>query len=79
MIEPSHEFGYRDLETVLELRQQGSAVPSAVAEAKKRLRIPYQLLQQRNANPNEDLTKKLDLIASLIAEGKITEASALLP
>jgi hypothetical protein len=79
MIEPSHEFGYRDLETVLELRQQSSAVPSAVAEAKKRLRIPFQLLQQRNAKPNEDLTKKLDLIASLIAEGRISEASALLP
>jgi len=79
MIEPSHEFGYRDLETVLELCQQHSVIPSMSAEAGVHLRIPLRLLQQRRANPNPDLTKQLDRVASLLADRKFGEAATLLP
>ncbi|MFO0818645.1 MAG: glycoside hydrolase family 99-like domain-containing protein [Pirellulales bacterium] len=78
MIEPSHEFGYRDLETVLQLRRQYTP-SSGSASTLDHLRLPARLFQQRRKQPSADRTKQLDQIASLLANGKFAAAAALLP
>ena len=75
MIEPSHEFGYRDLETVLDLRRQQPGLSISAAKP-DHLRLPLRLLQQRRQEPTADLTKRLDRIAALLADGKLVEAAA---
>lgn len=69
-IEPSAEFGFRDLETVRTLIDTTDATPAATSE---KLKLPlrlYQLRRQGNAigKPN------LDLVADLLAKGHLREA-----
>jgi hypothetical protein len=75
-IEPSHEFGYRDLETVQKLRVIGKDRPdSATADD---LRLPLQLLQQRRRakEAGDSNTRRLDEIAELISSRQLANARA---
>ncbi len=76
-IEPSHEFGYRDLETVQNLRVNSSGQPVAAAID---LRLPIQLLEQRrNAKDAGDVNaRRLDEISALIVSGQLSAARSLL-
>jgi hypothetical protein len=68
-IEPSVEFGYRDLETIHELCQTRSSI------AKADLQLPRELLELRRARPSSsEHTKKLDEAALLISAGQIAQA-----
>lgn len=70
MIEPSREFGFRDLEIIQQLIAADSGRTASDLE------LPYQLYQarQRAAAPPE----KLDEIAMLVAACKVSEARQLL-
>jgi hypothetical protein len=74
VIEPSLEFGYRDLEVLQELRRKHvddrfSATPSD-------LRLPERLLSLRRSSP-ENL-RRVDRIVELIATGHLTQARSVL-
>ena len=74
MIEPSREFGYRDLEVLQQLRRryldaQFSATPAD-------LRLPARLLQRRRMSTTAAQSQRCARIATFIATGKLTEARA---
>lgn len=72
-IEPSREFGYRDLETIH--RAVGAPTPARGDETRS-LRLPLRLLQARRdeaADPG-----KLDAIAIQLATGSVIEAAVAL-
>ena len=74
MIEPSREFGYRDLEVLQQLRRrhldaQFSATPAD-------LRLPARLLQRRRTSTTAAQSERSDRIAKFIATGKLAEARA---
>lgn len=71
-IEPSVEFGYRDLETVQSMRRKYLDPKFSIQP--EDLRLPLALLDQRRGQSELDATKKLDLAAQLLAEWRITEA-----
>ena len=72
-IEPSHEFGYRDLETLLKLR---SKVPDREYERRvKDLRLPARLLERRRNDRDENQKSLLDKIATLLADGSTSRAN----
>ena len=72
VIEPSREFGYRDLEVLQRMRR--THLDSTFAGTAADLRLPQQLLQlRRKASTPEHLTE-LDRIARLIAVGNLSEA-----
>ena len=76
-IEPSVEFGYRDLEATQKLRKQ-HIEPSFSQNAKDlRLPVEWYLLKKKNA-ANPAATKKLATFFPLMAAGRIKEARALL-
>jgi hypothetical protein len=76
-IEPSHEFGYRDLETVWKLRRQQA--PSKVIATKiEYLRLPEMLLERRRKQPSDEVSKQLDHVADLLRQGQCVEAAAML-
>jgi hypothetical protein len=75
-IEPSLEFGYRDLELVQRLRR--SHIDAKFVPTATDLRLPYRLLEQRRAASTEADTKRLDAVAELLAAGKIIPARAAL-
>ena len=68
-IEPSIEFGYRDLEHVQTVRF-GKEGRFTTAD----LRLPIKILQLRRANSNGDSKKALDEIVQLILHGDIETA-----
>jgi hypothetical protein len=70
-IEPSHEFGYRDLETVWKLRRQQ-------APKIEYLRLPEMLLERRRKQPSDEVSKQLDHVADLLRQGQCVEAAAML-
>lgn len=72
MIEPSREFGYRDLEVLQELRREH--IDSRFSAAASDLRLPRQLLELRRETTRPDHTKQLDRIAELLATGKLGQA-----
>lgn len=76
-IEPSHEFGYRDLETVQKLRVNSSDRSDSVPTD---LRLPLQLLQQRRhaKQAGEVNARRLDEISELIVSRKLSAARSLL-
>jgi hypothetical protein len=76
-IEPSHEFGYRDLESVWKLRRQFSQ-PKVIAPKLEYLRLPEKLLERRRKKPADEVSKQLDQIAELLSEGQCIEASAMM-
>jgi hypothetical protein len=76
-IEPSHEFGYRDLETVRNLRHhQGPA--RVVATKPEDLRLPAKLLERRRLQPSVEISMELDRVAEMMSKGQCIEAEAML-
>ncbi|MEA3188730.1 MAG: hypothetical protein QOD99_2560 [Chthoniobacter sp.] len=77
MIEPSQEFGYRDLEAVQRLRRE--FVDPQFPYQADNLRLPYRLYSLRRRQSQQPLLKsELDKIAHLLATGALTEAESLL-
>ena len=71
MIEPSMEFGDRDLQVVQKLRRE--LVDPKFQYSAEDLKLPGHLLAlRRSKGPVEE--KKLDVIAALIAAGDTTAA-----
>lgn len=76
-IEPSVEFGYRDLETTQRLRKKyiDPDFPYTPAD----LRLPVELYLVRKAHANDPaMQKQLDKVADLLCAGKTAQARALL-
>ncbi len=72
VIEPSKEFGYRDLKTIQRLRRQRDTSFIATAED---LRLPYRLWLLRSRQTQwPQLQSKLDDIARLLASGNTSDA-----
>lgn len=72
-IEPTVEFGYRDLEVVQRLRAR--PVQSRAGRKAAGLRLPHRLYQLRQAQATRpELKKELDAAATLLATGSVTEA-----
>ena len=72
MIEPSHEFGYRDLEILQETRRKQK--DSRFSATASDLRLPRQLLQLRRKTTSPEQVKQLDRIAEFIAAGELSQA-----
>ena len=71
-IEPSIEFGYRDLECIHQLCKQ-TTQSSTIDD----LRLPLALLEQRRLDiSTNSKTAQLDEVAALIADGKLAEAKS---
>jgi hypothetical protein len=70
VIEPSFEFGYRDLETVQSLRRRYLDPQFSFGPAD--LSLPKQLLDQRRESP--EAGAKLDQVAQWIAQGELEKA-----
>lgn len=68
-VEPSIEFGYRDLEVVQAMRR--NRVDSQFSATQSDLRLPYRLLMVRRKAVAGQHTKQLDRIAELVAAGRI--------
>ena len=77
VIEPSREFGYRDLEAIQELRKSrlGSKFNVQAAD----LRLPAELLKLRRSDRTGQQSERLGRIAELLAKGQLDEARDLLP
>ena len=73
-IEPSREFGYRDLEYLQSLTEE--QVDKQFQMSKVSLRLPYRLLLLRRAGRGDDAT--LDQIARQMSLGKVKEARQML-
>ncbi|MDR3622388.1 MAG: glycoside hydrolase family 71/99-like protein [Paludisphaera borealis] len=72
-IEPSAEFGYRDLEAMQRLRREH--VDPAFASVPDDLRLVHRLyLLRRKGHTRPGLAKKLDEVARLIADGRYSAA-----
>ena len=71
-IEPCHEFGYRDLEIVQEVRrpQFGQGFNLTPED----LRLPIRILQRRRQVTSDEQKKSLDQIAQMIATGDLSAA-----
>ncbi len=72
-IEPTEEFGYRDLESLQ--RGRRAFIEPAFAFDRDDLRLPHRLLQLRRQQPVAHEQPELDRIAGLIAQGKTREAT----
>jgi hypothetical protein len=73
MVEPSVEFGYRDLETVQRLRK--AAGDPAFSFTSEDLRLPYRLLLlRREENRHSQIKAELDAVAVLLAMGAVSKA-----
>ncbi|MGI9470022.1 MAG: glycoside hydrolase family 71/99-like protein [Rubripirellula sp.] len=72
VIEPSHEFGYRDLIHLQETRrvQMDPNFPANAAD----LKLPHELLQLRRENPTPEKAAFFDRTAIQIADGEMAEA-----
>lgn len=71
-IEPSVEFGYRDLEALQNLRRRRSELKlNAGAED---LRLPWQLLQQRRNPSRQKDVQRWDAVAVMIGNGDFENA-----
>lgn len=71
-IEPSREFGYRDLEIIQQVRraETGGAFTIQAGD----LRLPVDLLNQRRQLPEGNAASELDQIAVQLSQGKVEEA-----
>lgn len=72
IIEPSREFGYRDLEVVQELRRKH--VDPDFPRSPGDLRVPMQLLNARQGNEEANNQDLLDRVADLIVAGELKQA-----
>ena len=73
-VEPSIEFGYRDLEHLQSVRGSQEDGPTTAD-----LRLPFRLLKLRRTMPDADAQKTLDEVAQLISNGSIDAARRGLP
>jgi hypothetical protein len=71
-IEPSREFGYRDLEIVQDFRRK--YVDKNFAPKPADLRLPIKLLQQRREASSPGQTTRLDKVSNLLSTGRSAEA-----
>jgi len=76
VIEPSREFGYRDLESVQSLRR--AHVEPAFARSADDLRLPLLLLEARRRGGGLELECQLDRISEMISKGDGDAARAAL-
>ncbi len=74
-IEPSHEFGYRDLEVVQAARRR---LDSRFAAQPDDLRLPNELLKLRRKASDAGSTRTGDEIAARLAQGQFQAARKLL-
>jgi len=74
MIEPSREFGYRDLEILQKMRRKH--IDSRFSPTASDLRLPIQLLQLRRTTTRPEDAKQLDRIAELMASGELAQAQS---
>ena len=74
MIEPSREFGFRDLEVLQQLRRRH--LDGRFSATASDLRLPMRLLQHRRTKTTAVQVSRCDRIAELIAVGKLSEARA---
>ena len=73
MIEPSTEFGYRDLEVVQRLRRQ--IIEPGFANKPDDLRLPHRLYKLRKAAKDQPaLSQELDRVSRLLSKGSIKAA-----
>ncbi len=71
-VEPSRQFGYRDLEALQQLRRQHVDPEFAAAQAD--LRLPLGLLRLRRSGDDPQLQERCDRIATLLANAKYRPA-----
>jgi hypothetical protein len=76
MIEPSVEFGYRDLELIQRLRKPWAEPGFAGLPAD--LRLPHRLFQLRKARPAAATARELDEVSRLLSTGAAEAARAAL-
>ena len=72
MIEPSREFGYRDLEVLQQLRRQH--LDAGFSASAPDLQLPARLLQRRRTLKDLAESRRSDRIAEMLATGKLVEA-----
>lgn len=71
-IEPSREFGYRDLETIQQIRKSESRGAFKIQAAD--LRLPVELLKRRRLVEKETSQQNLDKVAEWLSLGKVEQA-----
>lgn len=76
-IEPSEEFGYRDLEAVQRLRRE--LVDANFSSKPEDLRLAHQLLQLRRRQTDQSQLKaELDKVAQMLVRGALSDARSAL-
>lgn len=75
-IEPSREFGYRDLEIVQNFRRKH--VDADFAPTPADLRLSVKLLERRREVLSSSQTEQLDKVAEVLAAGNVTAVRAVL-
>ncbi len=76
MIEPSREFGFRDLEVVQQLRRKH--IDAGFAATASDLQLPGQLYRLRRTTKQAKRIKQLDTVSERLADRRVTEARAIL-
>jgi len=76
IIEPSLEYGTRDLEVVQELRRRH--VDATFRGDAAVLQLPGRLLQLRRGNPDEERRQRLDGVVDLLVAGEGSQALAMI-
>ncbi|MBI1310218.1 hypothetical protein GC176_02840 [bacterium] len=72
IIEPSIEFGYRDLQLIQSLRRSRDELPAEFNASD--LRLPTRLLELRRKADSPDESQRLDRIAESLAAGQMSAA-----
>lgn len=75
-IEPSREFGYRDLEIVQNFRRKH--VDATFSRRSADLRLPIKLLEHRRRASSTEQESRLDKVAELLVAGKMSDARSML-
>ncbi|EDY81260.1 hypothetical protein VDG1235_878 [Verrucomicrobiia bacterium DG1235] len=76
VVEPSVEFGYRDLEVVQELRTK--QLDEGFSYSAEDLRLPLKMLEMRRDNLDTNIGKRLDAAALALVSGDVARAKKLL-
>ena len=71
-IEPSREFGYRDLETIQQMRKSKTGAAFRIQAGD--LRLPGELLVLRRRHKDDASARQMDQIADLLSRGKVERA-----
>ena len=72
IIEPSREFGYRDLQVIQKLRRK--YIDTQFSVSTDELRLPIQLLELRRKSKSPEQKQRLDVIGTLISTGRLKDA-----